>query len=1011
MNQFKKSSLIFGWVAFAVSALVYFLTLEPTASLWDCSEFIATSYKMEVGHPPGAPLFMMINRLFSMFAPSVGQVALMVNAASAVASALTIAFLFWTIAHLGRRLLSKTEEELTKAEIWAIMGAGLVGSLGYAFTDTFWFSAVEGEVYAQSSLFTAVVFWAILKWENVANEAHANRWLIFVAYIMGLSIGVHLLNLLAIPAIVFVYYYKYNDSRSKKGWFKAFLTSVVILAGALYVVIPGTVELGAWFDHVFVNTLGTKPNAGLLFFFFALMGALGYGIWRTHVKGKAVANTILLCVAVMVLGYSSYASVVIRAIENPPMNSNSPSDPYQLLSFLNREQYGNRPLVKGQHYSAEPLDYIKKESYYYDTDTKKYVPYEFTAGYEFDPRFETIFPRMYSSDPNHIKGYQDWGQVKGKKVRSGENMVVVPTFAENLRFFFAYQVNFMYWRYFLWNFVGRQNDVQGSGEVTKGNWLSGVDFIDELYLGPQDGLPDSMANNKGRNRYYFLPFILGLIGIVYQLKQDRNNFTVVFWLFFMTGVAIILYLNQTPSQPRERDYAYAGSFYAFSIWMGLGLMCVFDQLRKRLSSQPVAAIVSTVICMSVPAILIAENWDDHTRAGRYVARDFGQNYLNSTLPNSVIMPYGDNDTFPLWYTQEVEGERRDVKVMNLSYLLGDWYVDQMRYKTYDAEPVDFTLPKSKYYRTNEYIPVLELFKEALPVKDVIEFIKQDSPIKSKIAGQYDNQFTDFIPTKTIAIPVNKENVIKNGIVKEADAHLMVDTVFLTINSKGLSRAQYMILDMIATSDWNRPIYLTNPESLRELGGFSNYLQLDGFAYRFVPIFTKSAMLNTGRIDSDYLYNKLMNEFKFGNIKDESVNVDSFIDYTFSATGVRNVFGRLAKQLVAEGDTTRAKEVIYKIMEEVPFSQIGYSYNTFPLIEAAYAANEIELGDNILNEFKSDVLQKVMYFTRFKGESSKMVSSEINQNLFYLQQLWLIARENKRPEIAAEIESYIGEEEE
>ncbi|MFI3261578.1 MAG: DUF2723 domain-containing protein [Rikenellaceae bacterium] len=1008
MNYFKKSTLIFGWVAFAVSLLVYLLTLEPTASLWDCSEFIATSYKMEVGHPPGAPLFMMINRIFTIFAPSTASVALMVNVASAVASAFTIAFLFWTIAHLGRRILAKTEDELSTGEVWAIVGAGLVGSLAYAFTDTFWFSAVEGEVYAQSSLFTAIVFWAILKWENVATEPGANRWLVFTAYMMGLSIGVHLLNLLAIPAIVFVYYYRFNTKRSKKGWIKAFLVSVVILAGVLYVLIPQTVAIGAWVDRVFVNTFGLRPNFGLLTFFVGLLGALSYGIWQTHKKKKPILNTILLGVTMIVLGYSSYASVIIRAMENPPMNSNAPSDPYQLLSFLNREQYGDRPLVTGHTYATDPIEYETSTSYYYSAKEGKYLPYEVNS-VKYDDKVKMFFPRMYSSASSHVDAYKAWANIKGKKVRnSAGEIVVAPTFAENLRFFFAYQVNYMYWRYFLWNFVGRQNDIQGNGEITKGNWLSGINFIDEIYLGPQDDLPAKFGENKGRNRYYFLPFILGILGLMGQYQKDRNNFTVVFWLFFMTGIAIILYLNQTPGQPRERDYAYAGSFYAFSIWIGLGVMYLYHLAKMKLNVKQ-AAIVATVVGFTVPTILIAENWDDHTRAGRYVARDFGYNYLNSTLPNSIIMPYGDNDTFPLWYIQEVEEEREDVKIMNLSYLAADWYTNQMKYKTNDADPVPLTLPKEKYYKKNDYIPVFDLREEPMTPREIIDFIINDSPEKTAMLARAGGQFTEYVPTKKIAIPVNKENAIKSGIVKPEDYDLMVDTIHLTISSSGLSRTQYVILDMIATTDWTRPIYVTQPFSLAETGNFADYLQLDGFSYRFVPIHTPSSTLQTGRIDSDYLYNKLVNEFRYGNIKDEKVNVDYFVDYSFGAVQIRNTFGRLAKQLVKEGDVERAKIAIDKVLEEVPFSQIAYSYNDYFLIEAMYETGQVDLADKHLNAFKEDVLSNLTYFVRFTDDKAKGISTDINYAFYNLQSLWQIAKRYGNTSIADEIETYIGKE--
>ena len=1027
MNFFQKSSLITGWIAFAISMLVYVLSAEPSASLWDCAEFISTSYKMEVGHPPGAPLFMMINRFFSMFAPDTSSVAFMVIVASCMASALTIAFMFWTIAHLGRRIMRKSEEELTRGETFAIMGAALIGSLAYAVTDTFWFSAVEGEVYAQSSLFTALVFWAILKWENVADQPHANRWLVLLAYLMGLSIGVHLLNLLAIPAIVFVYYYRMRPAeyaadrkKARRGWWKAFAISVIILAFALYVIIPQTVALGAWFDRIFVNSFGFPVNSGLLTFFLLLLGGLGYGVYLSHRKGKVALNTFLLCTAMMVLGYCTYASVVIRASENPPMNSNAPSDPYQLLSFLNREQYGDRPLFKGQYYSAPAIGLKEGDSYYLDTKSGKYIPYSYVKGYEFDPRFTTIFPRMYSSDPNHIAEYEHWGNITGKKVRYNDEMITIPTFKENLTYFLNYQLNFMYWRYFLWNFVGRQNDLQSQGELTKGNWLSGIKPIDEIYLGPQDNLPSELKDNKGRNRYYFLPFILGMIGLFYQLRRDRNNFTVVMWLFFMTGIAIILYLNQPPLQPRERDYAFAGSFYAFSIWIGLGVLWFYDlfykylgkkkegeESGKGLKMQTNAAILATVICSCVPLILISENWDDHTRANRYIARDYGANYLKSTLPNSIIIPYGDNDTFPLWYNQEVEGVRPDVKIMNLSYMLGDWYVNQMTEKTNDAEPVPFSLPKEKYYKTNEYIPILEIFSEPMAIKDVINFIKNDSPTKQNIAARYDNQFTDFIPGRKIAIPVNKENALKSGIVKPEDADKMVDTIYLTLNGSGVTRAQYMILDMIATSDWTRPIYVTQAGSLDNFEGFKDYLQLDGIAYRFVPIRTPNAsVFSVGRIDTEYLYNKLMNEFKYGNVKDPSVNADYFVQYTINATQIRNAFARLAKQLVQEGDTVRAKEVLNKVLEELPFSQVRHSYNTFPLIEALYMAGETDKANEILTDYYALLAEYMDYFKQFKGRKAAAIKSEAQEKDYYMQLLAQIAYENGQLE-----DEVVGEEEE
>ena len=584
MNQFKKYNLIAGWATFAFAAVVYLMTIEPTASLWDCSEFIATSYKLEVGHPPGAPLFMMISRLFAIFAPSPAHVAMMINSMSALASAATILFLFWSITHLARRSYHKSEEELTLPQITAIMGAGLVGSIAYTFTDTFWFSAVEGEVYALSSMFTALVFWAILKWENVADEPHANRWLILIAYLTGLAIGVHLLNLLIIPAIVFIYYFRKYPQITKWGIVKALAVSGAILIAALYIIIPGTIELGAFVDRIFVNGFGLPVNSGITFYAFALLAILGWGIWLTHKKGKVLANTIILCVTVILIGYGSYASVIIRSSVNPPMNSNGPTNPYGLLGLLNRDQYGARPLVKGNYYSSPAIAVTEKDTYYLSDDGKEYKKGSTVSGYEYAPGFEFFFPRMYSSKESDIAAYNNWvndgKEIKGRKVPFRDEMVTVPTFAENLKFFFAYQLNFMYWRYFLWNFVGRQSDIQSTGEITDGNWLSGIKAIDQLFVGPQDNIPSEQAANKGRNTYYFLPFLLGIIGLVYQLNRDGKNFTVVMTMFIMTGVAIVVYLNSPPAEPRERDYVYAGSFYAFAIWIGFGVLSVFQATKR-----------------------------------------------------------------------------------------------------------------------------------------------------------------------------------------------------------------------------------------------------------------------------------------------------------------------------------------------------------------------------------------------------------------------------------------------
>jgi len=737
--NYKRTNIIAGWIAFAVAAIVYLLSIPPTTSFWDTGEFIATAYKLEVCHSPGSPLFMIIARFFTLFAQP-ADAALMVNAMSGLASAFTIMFLFWTITHLARKIMSQ-RGELTDGRQWAILGAGLVGAFAYMFTDTFWFSAVEGEVYALSSLFTAVVFWAILKWENVADEAYANRWLILIAYLVGLSIGVHLLNLLAIPAIVFVFYFrKYKPT--KLGVVAAAALSIFILGFIMYFIIPYTVKIASYFDRLFVNGFGLPFNSGVIFFAAALLAALIYGIWYSHKKGKVLANTILLGITVILIGYSSYAMTVIRSSANPPMDQNDPEDLFSLLSYLNREQYGDRPLFYGQYYSAPVED--SKEKFSYRKAGDRYEKYSKGLSYEYSDDFSTFFPRMYSSDRSHVREYEKWAQVEGTKIQDSQGETrVKPTFGENLRFFFSYQVGFMYGRYFMWNFVGRQNDVQGHGEISHGNWLSGIPFIDEARLGDQEGLPNYWKNHNARNTYFFLPLLLGLIGLFYHYNKHRKDFWVIMMLFVLTGIAIVVYLNQNPLQPRERDYAYAGSFYAFAIWIGLGMLAIYDALRKPFG-QKTSAIVATTACLiAVPGVLGSENWDDHDRSGRYTARDFAYNYLNSCEEDGILFTNGDNDTFPLWYLQEVEEERTDVRIICLPYLSTDWYINQMRRQVYDSEPVPFGMAKEKYAQGN---------------RDII-FVRKRSDLylNERYAAnkpEYKAQFSDIMSTLS--------RILKNG---------------------------------------------------------------------------------------------------------------------------------------------------------------------------------------------------------------------------------------------------------
>ncbi|MBP5709296.1 MAG: DUF2723 domain-containing protein, partial [Bacteroidales bacterium] len=698
-NSYRKINCIIGWIMFVVASFVYVVTAEPTVSFWDCGEFILSAFKLQIGHPPGAPIFLMIDRLATMFAfGDVTKVALMANILSAICSGLTIMFLFWSITCLIKRSFIGKDEDPEGLHLFATMGAGVLGALAYTFSDTFWFSAVEGELYAMSSLFTAIVFWAALKWDEESEDEHSGRWIIFIAFMMGLGLGVHRLSLLVLPIMVFAYYFKKYEF-SWIGFLKACVLAVVLLGGLVFVLIPGVPKVAGWFELLFVNVLGMKYNTGLLFFILVVIGLLVLGIRYTIKNKKVILNYCITCITVIMIGYSSYALIVIRSSANPPMNQNNPADIFSLSYYINMEQYGSAPKLFGQYYSAPRTDDKEALAGYNKVDGK-YEPY-YRVEYGYDERFKTLFPRMYSSSEGHPQAYQYWGKIKGRKysVRTGSETqtVVCPTFSENLRFFFRYQCGFMYWRYFMWNFAGRQNDIQGNGNPMYGNWISGINFIDDLRLGDQDDLPEDLLSNRGRNRYYCIPLILGILGLIWQYKKDNKGFILVLTFFIMTGLAIIVFLNQYPNQPRERDYAYAGSFYAYAIWIGLGLMSVYELVSKYIKNKKVAAIaVSTILLAACPMLMAKENWDDHDRSNRYTAKAVGSNYLNSVDKDAILFSYGDNDSFPLWYAQEDEGIRTDVKVANLSYFQAGWYIKVMRQQAYDSKPLPMSIENEKY---------------------------------------------------------------------------------------------------------------------------------------------------------------------------------------------------------------------------------------------------------------------------------------------------------------------------
>ena len=1013
MKTYKIVNNIFGWLAFAVAAVTYCLTVEPTASFWDCPEFITTAYKLEVGHPPGAPFFMLTGNLFTQFTSDVTQVALCINVMSALLSALCILFLFWTITHLARMLLTKDGIVTRTRDIVVIVGCGLTGALAYTWSDTFWFSAVEGEVYGYSSMFTALVFWLILKWEDHADEPHADRWLVLIFYLTGLSIGVHLLNLLCLPAITLVYYYRRSPNANLKGSLVALGVSILLVAAVLYGVVPGIVKVGGWSELFFTNALGLPFNTGMVVYILvlitvvltaiwsttqkkhlrtsvlyclsvALLGIpfMGHGTWSVvvgllvlcvlavvlmlkdkdgnYVVRKRFLNTSLLCMLMLMIGYSSYAVIMVRSTQNPPMDQNSPEDIFTLGTYMSREQYGSYPLLKGEAYCSQEQAYAvgaieyehrmrtQRKEKAHPEEPDLYEKIEETSGLNYPSGLTMVFPRMWSAQ--HASLYEEWlGGCTMREVTfraPGGYMVAgqMPTQWENLRFFLSYQVNFMYWRYFMWNFAGRQNDIQGNGEAEHGNWITGIPFIDNKLYGDQSLLPPALRENKGHNVFYCLPLLLGLLGLFWQAYRGEKGvrqFWVVFFLFFMTGLAIVLYLNQTPSQPRERDYAYAGSFYAFAIWIGLGVAPVAQLLRKLFETRQVlAGVVASVVCLLVPLQMVSQTWDDHDRSGRLACRDFGLNYLN-TLPaegNPIIFTNGDNDTFPLWYNQEVEANRTDARVCNLSYLQTDWYTDQMRRPAYDSPALPITWERL-YYVDNgkhtfypirpEYKSDLDILKAENPEVDPYELgFVIDHFVKRETGG--------FFPTDSVVVKVNKEAILRSGMYLPGGPDSIPEVMSLSLRRAyeergGVYRSDVMIYEMLAHSNWERPMYMSVTLGRENYAGLEEYLVLEGLAYRITP-FRYGYMT---MIDPEIMYDNMVNRFQYGNVKQEGIYLDETI--TRMSETHRRMFLMLAERLVTSGDLEKARKALAKCEEELPPSNVPYTEDESQLAALWYEA--------------------------------------------------------------------------
>ena len=955
-----------------ISAVVYLLTIEPTASFWDCGEFIASSYKLEVGHPPGNPVFQLIARVFSMFADS-EHAAVAVNAMNAICSALTIFFLYLTIVFFARRIVRPDEKgNYSIAKAIAIFGSGAVGALAYTFSDTFWFSAVEGEVYAMSSLVTALVFWAMTKWYDQADSPYANRWIVLISFLMGLSIGIHLLNLLAIPALVFMFYYRRREDGhySLKEYFLIFMLSVVILAVILFGIIPYLPKFAAYFDLFFVNTLGLPFNSGAVFFMAALLGLCFWGLFRTMKQGKVFLNTALLCFTMIVIGFSLFSIVIIRSSAKTPTNEYQPDNPFTLVRYLGREQYGSNPLVYGQYFDAP---YEIEATKYWAPMGDKYIQADGPGDVKYDASGKMLFPRMWSSDGKHIQFYESYMNGGGQKVAGAEHKK--PTFFQNLAFFFDYQMNWMYWRYFMWNFAGRQNDIHSPtpGDIMAGNWESGIGFLDSIRLGDQSDAPDYLKNNKAKNHYYMLPLLLGLLGLFFQYSRDKRGCWLTFLMFFMTGIAIVIYLNQPPFQVRERDYAYAGSFYFFSVWIGLAVAAVYSWIEDRAQKKETAvAAAVTVLFLGVPVLMAAENWDDHDRSNRYTAVEMAKNYLNSVGPNGILVTHGDNDTFPLWYAQEVENVRPDVRIANTSLLGTDWHIDQMKWAVNESKPLDLAVgPRQYLYGTNEYVHIYDTRDTAVLLSDVMRVFRHPDARLPLTSGR----MVDYIMSRKLVMPVNKENVIKYGILDKKYEDMIPEYITLTIpqGKDYLTKPELFMLDLLSNYQWDRPINLLSMGGDINIG-IKDYLMYEGFSYKFVPVKNKMKSTEIGFADPEDLYYKIKNVYSWDALK----RTDYFVDYQnfYTFCGVlsqRNLFVNAAKEMLKIGDSERAIELLDMCQECVPeenfpldITYMGFSneYMVLDMIETYYQAGAKEKALELAERFSEDIFVSAEFFLQY-----------------------------------------------
>ena len=963
-------------IIFLISAFTYLSTIEPSASFWDCGEFIASSFKFEVGHPPGNPVFQLIARFFTIFAAP-ENAAIAVNAMSALCSAFTIFFLYLTIVFFAKRMLKPASNgNYSIGQAIAIYGSGAVGALAYCFSDTFWFSAVEGEVYAMSSLFTAMVFWAMTKWYEQAESPYANRWIVLISFLMGLSIGVHLLNLLAIPAIVFMYFYRKREEGHYTFWeyVKIFLISVIILAAILFFIIPYLPKFAAYTDILFVNTFGLPVNSGAAFFVIALLTASFWGLSRLYKANKVFWTTTLLCFTTIVIGFSIFSVVVIRSSVMTPTNENQPDNAFSLIRYLSREQYGKTPLIYGQYFGS-PYASLKTPKYWTLINGKyKHVTGPVEA--EYSSGSKMLFPRMWNNqNDKYIKFYQSYMDGKGTDIPGSKYKK--PTFGTNLKFFFDFQLNWMYWRYFMWNFAGRQNDIHSPspGEIFYGNWESGIKPLDDMRLGNQDNAPEILKHNKAKNHYFLLPLLLGIIGLFFQFDKDKRGSWLTFLLFFMTGIAIVIYLNQPPYQVRERDYAYAGSFYAFAIWIGFAVAAIYEWIQDFMKGkhQVVTASVVSLLLLGVPALMAQQNWDDHDRSNRRTAVEMATNYLNSVGRNGILITHGDNDTFPLWYAQEVEGIRTDVRIANTSLLGTDWYIGQMKYTINDSPALDLKVGPQQYlYGTNEFIRIHDTRNQIIPIADVMAVFRHPG---AKITLE-DGSKEDYIVSRKMSIPVNKENVLKYGILSESFADSIPDEIVISIpeGKDYLSKPELFMLDLLSSYQWDRPINMLSQGGDINIG-LKDYLMYESFSSKFVPIRNKMTTTGLGKVDINELEYQMDSVFKWDALK----RTDYFADYQnlYTFLGVlpqRDLFLNAANQFIAAGKNDKAIAILDKCQESVPAASypleticLGFYHNDISVIgmvEAYMKAGSIDKGKKLGDEMSAELIKSIRFYIEY-----------------------------------------------